>query len=192
MSYHLRTDSDGNVHGVVQQNQANNCVIASLMMIRNQVRQMSYAENQWNTMHRKYREVVDTFAPPTPVGPMTWNPASHANNQRTTANMFSNVGTYIPQVTSMLRTEGLKARLARGNARLNPAALGLRTPAMVAVSWRSGGGHAIVAAGVNNKGQIVFLDPASGTIVEMANNGSFANSAYGGRGRIFAAWYVKP
>ena len=190
MTYHLRRDRDGNAHGVIQQNQANNCVIASLLMVRNQARQMSYAESQWEIMHRKYREVVNKLAPDTPPGPMTWSPSEHARDQRTAANMFSNVGTYVSQITSMIRTEGLRVRLVNSRAPLVTAALGQSAPAMVAVSWQGGGGHAIVAAGVNSRGQIIYLDPASGTIVELPNNGSFVNSAYGGRGSVFAAWYV--
>lgn len=175
MTIFFRTDSDNVTHQVWAQQQASSCAVASIWMARNQARQMTFNETEWELAWRMYHQVVQNmYLVPEPPPPMSFHPGAHQNNQNTFGNMFSRVGTYMPQVAQALTTDGLTithtTNFSPGTT-VTPSRLSDTRPAIILLGWYNGnqrnGGHFIVASRVARSGDIVYLDPWGGQLREM-------------------------
>jgi len=174
MSIVVATDSDGVEHHIWAQRQAASCAVACLWMACSLVRQMSFAEGEWDLAWRLYRHIgnADALREPragaAPGGPMALDPNHPArrNNQNSFANMFARFGTLATQVTSLLGSEGIRVtavpaqwqapRLAggalQGGSAVDPARLGQRQPAIVLIGWyRLVGGFTPVGGGMGGE-----------------------------------------
>jgi len=194
----MRRDSDGNNYQVWRQTQMNSCAVASTWTARNLVRQQTMSEGEWGLAQRFYRAAVrDMFAPigVDPSGPMSLDPGAFPQDKSSMASTIANIGFVSDEIVRALRNEGIVVDVERARARnplvLKPHLLGDMTPAIVAVFWDSGGGHAIVAARAASSGRIVYLDPWDASLTEQSNNGRY-NAPYGGSGRIGIARYLAP
>ena len=175
MTIHFRTDSDNLTHQVWEQQQASSCAVASIWMARNQAKQMTVNESEWDLAWRIYQQVVQSsdFVPEAPA-PMSFNPGSHQNDQNSFGNMFSRMGTFMNQVAQALRNDGLRithqTSFSPGST-VDPARLSDSTPAIVLLGWYNGttrnGGHFIVASRRTRTGKIVYLDPWRGQLREL-------------------------
>ena len=187
------TDSDGNVFQIWKQDQVSSCGVASSWMARSLVRQMSFAEDEWELAQRMYRTGVQgalaALGRPT-SGPMTYDPRAFDTSQASVGSTFANFGLYGSQVAAALRAEGLNVN-HQNSSSLVPHLLGDTRVAIVLVAWSGGGGHFIVAARVTRGGKIVFLDPWDGRIKEQANNGRY-NSHYNNSGSVVETLYLAP
>ena len=192
MTIHYRKDSDGTIHQVWAQRQANSCAIASIWMARNQAKQMTSAESEWKLAWRMYHRVVlGMELSPEPPAPMSLSQAAHQRDQNTFGNMFANFGTYMRQVKKALENDGLKitgqTRFKRGTV-VDTSKLSDTTPAIVLLGWyrrnKRAGGHFIVASRKTGTGKVVYLDPWGGVLREHDNgpnykaNGSFEQVIY--------------
>lgn len=96
------------------------------------------------------------------------------------------------QVGQQLKNDGLRVtrltQFARGTA-VDPRRLSDTTPAIVLLGWYQGntrnGGHFIVASKRASSGQIVYLDPWGGRLIEMG-----AGPQYDGTGRFEQVMYI--
>lgn len=189
MTILLRTDGDNYAHQIWAQEQAASCAVASIWMARNQARQQSVNETEWDVAWSIYKEIVAPLSmasAPEPA-PRSFNPSSFQNNQITMGNMFSNFGTFMAQVAAKLRLDGLKVSVS-ASPTVDKTKLSDTTPAIVLLGWYNGGkrngGHFIVASRVNRAGQVVYLDPWGGKLVEMGTGpgyqatGRFEQIAY--------------
>lgn len=177
MTVLLRTDSDKYAHQIWAQDQAASCAVASIWMARNQARQQTVNETEWDVAWSIYKDIVTPLSAPEPKPyPMSFNPSSYQNNQLTMGNMFSNFGTFMSQVAAKLRHDGLKVEVSSSTT-VNKAKLSDTTPAIVLLGWYNGGkrngGHFIVAARVNQAGQVVYLDPWGGKLSELGVGPSY-------------------
>lgn len=194
MSVVYETDSDGVTHQLWAQRQMSSCAVASIWMARNQAKQMTHAEQEWDLAWRMYHQVVMgmDLAPPTPA-PMSMDPGAHRNDQNTFGNMFTLAGTFSRQVAQALRNDGLRVTFDTGWRRgggqtIDSSRLSDTTPGIVLLGWyRNGarrGGHFIVASRRTSGGRIVYLDPWGGVLTEMGRgpayqvNGSFEQVLY--------------
>lgn len=199
MTIEYRSDSDGVEFQVWAQRQNASCAVASLWMAESLAKQMSLAESEWEKAWKLYEHTVrgtpwaQASSANAPTGPMSIDPRVHANNQATFYNMFSQAGTFAGQVATVLRREGLTVAAFSDNSANNPPRLLLTpnritpsTPVVVllgwygqtANGWQRNGGHFIVAARINSRGQIVYLDPWGGVLNECANNGRYQQNGY--------------
>lgn len=192
MTIVFKTDSDNYVHQVWAQEQAASCAVASIWMARNQAKQMTVNETEWPLAWHIFRRVVmqiplalDTAR--MPAG-RTFDPSQYQNNQATMGNMFSNFGTYMPQVAQALANEGLKTFISPLSV-VQPSILSDTKPAIILLGWYNGtkrvGGHFIVASRVTKAGKIVYLDPWGGQLSEMG-----IGPNYQGTGRFEKIVYV--
>lgn len=199
MTIEYRTDSDGNGFQVWAQRQENSCAVACLWMAECQAKQMTVAEGEWEKAWKLYEHTVNntpwtqSSSARAPTGPMSIDPSAHASDQTTFYNMFSNFGTFAGQVATVLRREGLTVAPFSASSSTTPPQMSLATnrittstPAVVLLGWynrgragwRRTGGHFIVAARVNSRGQIVYLDPWGGVLNESPNNGRYQRNGY--------------
>lgn len=192
MSIIMRSDSDGYVHQVWAQEQANSCAVASIWMARNQARQMTINESEWQLAWRMYEQVVRGMVlVPAPPAPMSLNPAAFRPNQSTFQNMFASAGTYMDQVARALVNDGLRVTLKtpfRAGTVVDVRRLSETTPAILLLGWYTGntrhGGHFIVASRVSRRGLVVYLDPWQGQLRELGpgpgypGGGSFEQLVY--------------
>ena len=195
MGFLLKNDSDNCPHELWAQQQAASCAIASLWMARNQAKQSTSAEDEWALAWRMYNEVVQNvpggLVPAAPA-PQTFYPPAYQNNQSTFANQFSQAGTFMSQVISALRNDGLKVTFSTGFAKgtvVDASKLSDTTPAIILLGWYNGavrnGGHFIVASRVTSRGRIVYLDPWGGELRELG-----AGPAYQGTGSFEQVTYI--
>lgn len=192
MSIVFANDSDGYTHQVWAQRQANSCAVASIWMARNQAKQMTFSEGEWELAWRIYGQVVQGMVLiPAPPAPMSLDPGSHPANQSTFENMFASAGTFMGQVASALRNEGLTVSTTSFSpgSTVDPSRLSDTTPAIVLLGWYSGttrnGGHFIVASRVTGSGKVVYLDPWGGVLREMG-----VGPGYQGSGRFEQMAYI--
>lgn len=175
------SDSDGNLYQVWQQDQANSCAVASTWMARNMIRQSTSAETEWTLAQSMFRTAVNNMFAPlglNPNGPACFNPNAFAANQNTLANTLAAGGFYPDQLVRVYRSQHIKVNLVeRSNPKapfkLDAKLLSERTPALVAVYWHGGGGHAVIAVRKANSNEIVFLDPGDGKVNEQPNDGTY-------------------
>lgn len=206
MTIQLRTDSDGNEFQVWAQRQMNSCAIASMWMARSLATRSTIAASEWEIAWRTFNHAVqggnwDASGMP---GPQSFFTSSNRadTNQSTMANMYGNYGTEVPQIITALRAQNLNVdsvgSFTMSNAspapqRLDPSKIGDAKPAVCCVAWfnngQRAGGHAIVAARQASSGNIVYLDPWNGVLVEMGNTGAY-RSGSGGQGSILQILYV--
>ena len=207
MSIVYRNDSIGNEHQIWAQRQANSCAVAAIWMARNQARQMSMAESEWDLAWRVYQHTVagiswnSASSAGAPTGPMSIDPNAYVADQSSFYNMFGSMGTFANQVAQALTSDGLQVthRSNTGRARrLNISRLGLRTPAIVLLGWyanigtpqmQRAGGHFIVAAGLAGS-RIVYLDPWGGLLYELPNNRRYRRNGAGNLGIIEEVIYL--
>ena len=190
-----RADSDGYAYDVWAQEQANSCAVASIWMARNQARQMTIDEGEWDLAWRMYGEVVQQLKLiPTPPAPRSLDPTQFPADQKTFQNMFASAGTFMNQVTQKLIHDGLRVTSTTGWSSPGAAVVDTRklsdtTPAIVLLGWYGGptvrsGGHFIVASRVTKSGKVVFLNPWEGQLHELGpgpsfpQGGLFEQSAY--------------
>ncbi len=191
----MDTDSDGTVFQLWKQDQAASCGVASAWMARGLVRQMSFAEGEWDLAQRVYRNGVASALSAmgtAPSGPVTFDPRAFGNNQSSLGSTFSRFGLFAGQLAAALRAEGLNVN----HTGADPGGTGLISHliaqtrvAIVLVSWQRGGGHFVVAARRANDGDIVFLDPWDGNVNEQENNGAYVAN-YGNIGTIAEILYL--
>lgn len=187
MTIVLRMDGDHYAHQIWAQDQAASCAVASIWMARNQAKQHSVNETEWDVAWSIYKDIVAPLSTAPAPGPQTFNPSSFQNNQLSMGNMFSNFGTFMSQVAAKLRMDGLKVSVS-ASPTVDKTKLSDTTPAIVLLGWYNGGkrkgGHFIVASRVNRTGQVVYLDPWGGKLVEMGtgpgyqSTGRFEQIAY--------------
>lgn len=190
MTVLFKNDSDNYTHQIWAQDQAASCAVASIWMARNQARQQTVNESEWDVAWSIYRDIVSpltTGSSAAAPAPRSFNPSSYQNNQNSMGNMFSNFGTFMSQVAAKLRMDGLKVSVSASST-VDKTKLSDLTPAIVLLGWynagKRNGGHFIVAARVNRAGQVVYLDPWGGNLVEMGpgpgyqTTGRFEQIAY--------------
>lgn len=191
----IAQDSDATTFQLWRQNQMNSCGVASVWMARGIVRQMSFAEDEWDLAQRTYRAAVNNALAPlgvNPSGPMTLDPRAFGNNQKSMANTLANFGFYGSQLAAAIRAEGLNVTHVGFTGRtrvLSPHLIGDGKAAIALVAWNGGGGHFVVAARAASNGEIVFLDPWDGQINELANTGGYV-ARYGGSGNVVEVIYI--
>ena len=184
MTVTIRTDSDGYAYDVWAQEQANSCAVASIWMARNQARQQTINENEWDLAWRMYGQVVQQMKLiPAPPAPMSLDPTKFPADQKTFQNMFASAGTYMNQVTQKLINDGLRVTSTTGWSSPGSAAVDTRklsdaTPAIVLLGWYGGtttrsGGHFIVASRVTTSGKVVYLNPWEGQLLEQGPGPTF-------------------
>jgi hypothetical protein len=191
MTIYFRDDSDNVTHQVWAQRQFSSCAVASIWMARNQARQMTFAEGEWELAWRIYGQVVQgmDFVPEPPPG-MSLDPSVHPADQTTFENMFASAGTFMPQVAEALRNDGLTVsttNFSKGST-VDSFRLSDTTPAIILLGWYTGttrnGGHFIVASRRTSRGNIVYLDPWEGQLRELGvgpayqRTGQFEQFAY--------------
>ncbi len=195
MTLTVQSDSDGVEFNVWAQRQANSCAVASIWMARGMARQMTFDEGEWDLAWRTYNNAVAGGAWRTPAetpgpapAPQSLDETQYTPGHHTFANTFASTGIGGQHIETMLIQEGFtvdRVLNAGGFLPVNFAKLADTKPAIVGVgwfvlngagTWVRNGGHAIVAARKNRSGQIVFLDPAGGQIVETTNNGRYGNN----------------
>lgn len=192
----LAQDSDGNTFEIWKQDQNASCGVASTWMARGLVRQSSFAEEEWSLALRMYRNAVSHSLAPLGVatpGPMTFNPGSFTNDQRSLGSTLSNFGFFAGQLAEAIRAEGIHchhvAAMPGITRSIETDRLGERKPAIALIQWVGGGGHFVVAARQASTGDIVFLDPWSGDINEQPNDGTYF-STYSSQGAFREVLYL--
>lgn len=194
MTVSIATDSDNYAHQVWAQEQAATCAVASIWMARNQAKQQTSSEQEWDLAWRLYNRVVlntPVELTPYPPAPQSLDPSAFKNDDKTFGNKFTHHGTTVPQLVTALKNDGLQVTsttpFKKGTA-VDPSLLSDTTPAIVLLGWYSGakrnGGHFIVASRVTRKGTVVYLDPWGGVLREgdagpnYQANGVFERIAY--------------
>jgi len=192
----VRQDSSGNSYGIWKQNQMSSCAVASVWMARNLARQQTMREGEWALAQRMFRTPVERMMAPLgvdPNGPMCLNPGSFAKDGSTMASKIANVGFMPSEIVQVLKNEGFSVQVENSVGtnplRINTTVLSDTIPAIVGVYWKSGGGHAVVAARQAKTGRIVFLDPWDASLTEQMNNGTY-QAMYGMTGVIGVAIYL--
>jgi len=176
-----RTDSDGYAYDIWAQEQANSCAVASIWMARNQARQMTINEEEWDLAWRMYGQVVQGRGlVPSPPAPMSLDPSKFPADQNTFQNMFASAGTFMNQVVAKLKVDGFQATATTWapGAVVDTRKLSDTTPAIVLLGWYNGttnrsGGHFIVASRVTRSGKVVFLNPWQGQLHELGPGPNF-------------------
>lgn len=175
----IEHDSSGRIYQIWKQAQMNSCGVASVWMARGIVRQMSFAEDEWNLAQRLYRNAVnDALAPlgiPASSGPMTLDPHAFPSNQGTMASTIANTGFYAAQLALALKAEGLKVQHVGFNGHVHTVIadkISICKPAIVLVYWRGGGAHFVVVGRATSQ-WVTYLDPWDGHVNEQPNNGHY-------------------
>ncbi len=201
MTIVYRQDSTGNEHQIWAQRQANSCAVAAIWMARNQARQMTMAESEWDLAWRLYEHTVQGIdwgrasSSGAPTGPMCIDSSAYTADQSSFYNMFGSFGTFAAQIAKALRSDGLTVTHVPNSGSalsLNLSKLGQSSPAIVLVGWYSNqggqqqrnGGHFVVAAGRTGT-KIIYLDPWGGFLYEFQNN-----NRYRGNGLIEEVIYI--
>jgi hypothetical protein len=146
-------------------------------MARSLVRQMSFSEEEWTLAQRLYRNAVGIALAPLGVaaaGPMTLDPRAFRRDQSSMGKYHLDFGFFAAQLARAIRLESISVEHEGfiGNVRtIRPNMVGDRKAAIALVYWQGGGGHFVVVARQNSRGELVFLDPWDGQVREAANNG---------------------
>lgn len=84
MNINIKPDSDNFMHMVIDQQQAAYCAVASFMMARNQAKQQSHMESEWELAWNMYYQVVRSMdiIPKEPF-PMTYGPGQQLRMNQT-------------------------------------------------------------------------------------------------------------
>jgi hypothetical protein len=192
----IEQDSHGRTYQIWKQEQPTSCGVASIWMARGIARRASFAEEEWGLAMRVYSGVVasalNQAASPS-SGPMSINPAAHANAgvQSSMGRTFSNDGISARQVAAALQNEGLRAErhaVSGNSAHINPHKISISAPAIVFVKWDGPGAHFVVAGRCTAR-EVSFLDPWDGRVNQQPNNGEYT-VRYGGHGRICDIIYL--
>jgi len=196
----IETDSHGRTYQIWKQDQPASCGVASAWMARGIVRQMSFAEEEWDLAQRVYAGAVQNALAPaggaSTAGPMTMSPVGQPNDQSSFASTFTRFGLFAGQVAAALRNEGITvehqplrptdtfqhARTIEANK------IAINKPAIAMVYWRGGGAHFIVV-GRCTRSQVSYLDPWDGRVNELPND-SVYRARYGDVGAVGEILYL--
>lgn len=198
MSLHIRRDSDGVIHQVMEQQQAASCGVASIWMARCIAKRATFSEGEWSLAWRVYHRAVRRMdrLPAVPA-PMTLNPDMHGSGIETFGDTMSNAGLLMSEVTTALKADGVSVHhvtLANPHSTVIDAnRIGEGWPAIALVGWFNGttriAGHFVVAARRTQAGRIVYLDPAGGRLVE-GSAGPGYDAPYSSLGRFEQIAYL--
>ena len=185
----IETDSHGRTYQIWKQDQMSSCRVAAAWMARGIAKQMSFAEEEWDMAQRVYRNAVGNALAPLGVsaaGPMTLNPSSFAQDQRSMASTIANVGFRASQLATALRGERLTVEHLGLNATrtartIEPHKIAINKPAIALVYWNRGGGAHFVVVGRCTRAAVSYLDPWTGRVNEQRNDGEYLASYNQGR-----------
>lgn len=190
----LERDSHGRTCQICQQQQTDSCGVASVWMARGIARQASFAEEESDLAVRMYRGAVAASLGRIghiPSAPMTFDSRAHSADQNSMGNTFSRHGLFCNQIAAALQSEGLRVEhtVLHGNPpRVQHNKIAFNKPAIAAVYWDGGGGHAVVVGRCTHH-EVSFLDPWNGHVNQQRNDGRY-RAPYGGQGQIGEIIYI--
>lgn len=196
----IENDSHGRTYQIWKQAQAASCGVASAWMARGIVRQMSFAEEEWDLAQRIYmgavQHALNPLAQATTAGPMTMSPVGQPDDQSSFASTFTRFGLFAGQLAAALRSEGIRVE----HAGLRPTdtfehgrtiahhKIAIDRPAIAMIYWRGGGAHFVVVGRATSR-DITYLDPWDGAVNELANDSLYLAN-YGDFGVVGEILYL--
>ncbi|WP_232491498.1 hypothetical protein [Novosphingobium kaempferiae] len=196
----IENDSHGRTYQIWKQHQAASCGVASAWMARGIVRQMSFAEEEWELAQRVYmgavQHALNPLAQATTAGPMTLSPVGQPNDQSSFASTFTRFGLFARQLAEALRSEGILVEHLglRDTDDFNHARtiahhkIAINRPAIAMVYWQNGGAHFVVVGRATSR-EVTYLDPWDGHVNELANNSQYYAN-YGDYGVVGEILYL--